>query len=134
MLNHRNDHKSIFKAVFSLTLLALLCSSLLVADSQAKQRSIRPEGPMKYWTKAEFEAYMSRLEGRGFRKAMSSEDRKSALHDGNKVRTLFYNYGSIGRPNTEPSMEWLAFSSHGYPYSLAHPESALLPETCTSSN
>lgn len=71
---------------------------------------------MKYWTKAEFEAYMSRLEGRGFRKALASEDRKGALHDGNKVRTLFYNYGSIGRPNTEPSMEWPAFSSHGYAY------------------
>ncbi len=117
MIKHKNDHKSIFKILFSLTLLTLACSLLLAADGQAKRRHIRPEGPMKYWTKAEFKAYMSRLEGRGFRKALTSDDRKnSSLHDGNKVRTLFFNYGSIGRPNTEPSMEWPAFSSHGYAY------------------
>jgi len=72
---------------------------------------------MKQWTPAEFQAYMQALEKRARNeKAAAHADRKFGLHDGNKIRTLFYNYGSIGRPNTEPSMEWPAFSNHGYAY------------------
>jgi hypothetical protein len=43
-------------------------------------------------------------------------DRKAGTHNGNRVRTLFYNYGSIGRPNTEPSMEWPIGSGRGYAF------------------
>jgi len=46
--------------------------------------------------------------------AQSQPVRLSGLMDGNQVRTLIYNYGSIGRPNTEPSFEWPAGSSQGY--------------------
>ncbi|UCD37406.1 MAG: hypothetical protein JSW54_11320 [Fidelibacterota bacterium] len=72
---------------------------------------------MKTWTKAEFETYIKQMEARrALSKALANADRKFNLHEGNKIRTLFYNYGSIGRPNTEPSMEWPAFSNLGYAY------------------
>jgi hypothetical protein len=43
-------------------------------------------------------------------------DRRYGLHDGNDLRTLVYNYGTVGRPNTEPSLEWPSQSGHGYAY------------------
>jgi len=49
-------------------------------------------------------------------KASALSDRKAGTHNGNRVRTLFYNYGSIGRPNTEPSMEWPIGSGRGYAF------------------
>jgi len=49
-------------------------------------------------------------------KAAALSDRKAGTHNGNRVRTLFYNYGSIGRPNTEPSMEWPIGSGRGYAF------------------
>ena len=83
----------------------------------SQNRVIRPEGPMKTWSKEDFNRYIRNLEkGRRLNKTYAHEDRKFNLHSGNKIRTLFYNYGSIGRPNTEPSMEWPAFSGHGYAY------------------
>ena len=49
-------------------------------------------------------------------KASALSDRKAGTHNGNRVRTLFYNYGSIGRPSTEPSMEWPIGSGRGYAF------------------
>ncbi len=49
-------------------------------------------------------------------KASALSDRRAGTHNGNRVRTLFYNYGSIGRPNTEPSMEWPIGSGRGYAF------------------
>mgnify|MGYP002640158719 CR=1 FL=1 len=49
-------------------------------------------------------------------KASALSDRKVGTHNGNRVRTLFYNYGSIGKPGTEPSMEWPIGSSRGYAF------------------
>ena len=46
----------------------------------------------------------------------ASEYRLSAVHDANKLNTLFYNYGSVGRPNTEPSFNWPSGSLRGYAY------------------
>ena len=48
--------------------------------------------------------------------AAAKSDRKFGVHDNGPLRTLIYNYGSIARPNTEPSMEWPAYSGHGYAY------------------
>ncbi len=76
----------------------------------------RPNKPMKYWTKAEFQAWERYFDGHRLSKPTAHRDRKFGLHDGNKIRTLFYNYGSIGRPNTEPSIEWPIYSGHGYGY------------------
>ena len=94
--------------------LFLLPFETLTAD---EQDFTRPEGPMKTWTRGEFESYMAQLEARRvLAKTAAHADRKFNEHDGNKIRTLFYNYGSIGRPNTEPSMEWPAYSNLGYAY------------------
>ncbi|MFQ6614935.1 MAG: hypothetical protein ACE5D1_08835, partial [Fidelibacterota bacterium] len=92
-----------------------LLSGLLTAGDKTPVQ--RPAGPMKYWTKEDFNRYMRDLDQRRrLAKTMDHSDRKFGLHEGNKVRTLFYNYGSVGRPNTEPSLEWPAYSSHGYGY------------------
>lgn len=89
--------------------LVLLSFSLLNAMD-------RPEGPMKYWSKEDFQAYMKHLEQSKLGKPGAHVDRKFGMHNGNAIRTLYYNYGSVGRPNTEPSIEWPAFSGHGYAY------------------
>ncbi|HCW75744.1 MAG TPA: hypothetical protein DHU63_04310, partial [Candidatus Marinimicrobia bacterium] len=49
-------------------------------------------------------------------KAAARSDRAYNFHNGNQVRTLFYNYGSIGKPSTEPSMEWPIGSGRGYAF------------------
>jgi FlgD Ig-like domain/Kre9/KNH-like N-terminal Ig-like domain len=49
---------------------------------------------------------------------MSQEDRREGIFDRNRLRTVFYNYGSVGRPNTEPSFEWPRESGHGYAYEI----------------
>ena len=46
----------------------------------------------------------------------SADERLAGVHYGNKLKSVFYNYGSIGRPNTEPSFEWPSGSRHGYAY------------------
>ncbi|NOZ03867.1 MAG: hypothetical protein GXO92_04555 [FCB group bacterium] len=98
----------------------LIAFGFTVLGAQSKPKDMlphRPPGHMKTWTKAQFESYIRAMENNRRRgKTMAHEDRKSGLHDGNKIRTLFYNYGSIGRPNTEPSLEWPAYSNHGYAY------------------
>lgn len=71
---------------------------------------------MKYWTAEEFRMWERYFDGHRLAKPTAHRDRKFGLHDGNKIRTLFYNYGSIGRPNTEPSIEWPIYSGHGYGY------------------
>lgn len=47
-------------------------------------------------------------------KTLGRIDRASGIHKGNRVRTLFYNYGTIGKPQTEPSLEWPIGSNEGY--------------------
>ncbi len=54
----------------------------------------------------DFENYIAKTNGR--------INRASGIHKGNRVRTLFYNYGTIGKPNTEPSLEWPVGSNEGY--------------------
>jgi len=41
---------------------------------------------------------------------------REAIISGNQIRTLVFDYGSIGHPSREPSMEWPIYSSHGYAY------------------
>lgn len=95
----------------------LLILSIIPLSLSGQSSLKRPEGPMKTWSKAEFDNFIKAMEERRrLNKSLAHEDRKFATHDGNKIRTLFYNYGSIGRPNTEPSMEWPAYSGHGYAY------------------
>ncbi|MFQ6678015.1 MAG: hypothetical protein ACE5D0_06795 [Fidelibacterota bacterium] len=71
---------------------------------------------MKTWSKQDFDTYMAAKKNQRMTKTMAHDDRKFGMHEGNSIRTLFYNYGSIGRPNTEPSLEWPSYSGHGYAY------------------
>ncbi len=73
---------------------------------------------MKTWSKSEFEAFVAKVGGRGQKQSRDNSDRAGVVLDGNNIRTLIYNYGSIGRPNTEPSLEWPALSGHGYAYEI----------------
>ncbi len=50
---------------------------------------------------------------------ITDEDRpvpREVILSGNQIRTLIFDYGSIGHPSREPSMEWPIYSSHGYAY------------------
>ena len=47
---------------------------------------------------------------------LSFGQRLSGIHGINQVRTFFYNYGSIGRPNSEPSFTWPKDTGNGYAY------------------
>ncbi len=76
----------------------------------------KPEGPMKYWDKNEFMNWLKWNQQIQLAKPTGYADRREGLMDGNQIRTKFYNYGSIGRPNTEPSTEWPKGSRHGYVY------------------
>jgi len=52
-------------------------------------------------------------------------DRKFGIHNGNKLRTIFFNYGPIGGPNrvvlrygSYLRLEWPAYSGHEYGYEM----------------
>jgi len=59
--------------------------------------------------------YLSEDEAeRILKKPLVNADRKEGIHAGNKVRTRFTNFGSIGR--YPPRIEWPAYSGHEYGY------------------
>ena len=73
--------------------------------------------PESKYDRAAWLRYYNNLDRRShMAKASALSDRRAGTHNGNRVRTLFYNYGSIGRPNTEPSMEWPIGSGRGYAF------------------
>jgi len=111
-MSKKHDQVSLLLAIGLLLIFLLSVSSLIHAQFK------KPDKPMKYWTKEEFEAWKSFEKNRrmALLKPTDHENRFFGLHDGNKIRTLFYNYGSIGAPNTEPSIEWPVFSGNGYGY------------------
>jgi hypothetical protein len=100
----------------SIILGTLLTTSMLQAEPY--QEYIHPgtgeriKKPDKTSSRAEwkryhdFQNYLYKASGR--------IDRAVGIHKGNRVRTLFYNYGTIGKPNTEPSLEWPIGSNEGY--------------------
>ncbi len=51
---------------------------------------------------------------RSLYKQAGQQDRRQGIHSGNLIRTLFYNYGSIGFPYTTPAVEWPKGSNHNY--------------------
>lgn len=80
------------------------------------QNYVKPQKPMKYWTKEQINDYWENQNRVNFLKPTGPSDRREGIMDGNKIRTVFYNYGSVGRPNWEPSIEWPKESGHGYAY------------------
>ncbi|MCF7905266.1 MAG: hypothetical protein K9M49_08965, partial [Candidatus Marinimicrobia bacterium] len=99
--------------LFISILLIITLSSYLVAGQQVKEPQV-PEN--KYDRVAWMKYYAQQEKVNRLSKAAGLSDRRSAIHNGNRVRTLFYNYGSIGKPNTEPSMEWPIGSGRGYAF------------------
>jgi len=77
---------------------------------------IEPNKPMKQWSQEEWQEWAEWNHKAQLLKTSGASDRREGIMDGNKIRTLFYNYGSIGRPNSEPSIEWPRESNHGYAY------------------
>jgi len=77
-------------------------------------QSLRPKMPDKGASKAEWQAYWEWEKSLRKRLLGSHDQRKEGTHSGNQIVTLFYNYGSIGKPNTEPSLVWPKGSQHGY--------------------
>lgn len=104
---------SILKRVFSTFAIILLMGffTMLLA-----QQPLKNDKPMKYWTQEEFEQWEQWNHKMQLLKPSGPSDRREGVMDGNKIRTVFYNYGSVGRPNTEPSIEWPKESTHGYAY------------------
>ncbi len=97
------------------TLVASL--SLLATTGLAQQKYPWPD---KSASQAEWDAYHRRME-RLLKSVKATagahgnhEWRKQGIHNGNQIVTLFYNYGSIGKPRTEPSLQWPKGSGHGY--------------------
>jgi hypothetical protein len=76
----------------------------------------QPDKPMKYWSTEEVEAFWLNQKRIGLQKPLGAADRREGIASGNLIRTVFYNYGSIGKPNWEPSIEWPKGSGHGYAY------------------
>ncbi len=114
--------KRVIKKSYSFFLLvAVLLLLLLVSQSltQTKKR-------MKYWTQEEWEKWEKWNHRVQLLKSAGAADRREGIMDGNQIRTLFYNYGSVGRPNTEPSIEWPKGSGHGYAYEFGPMVGALV--------
>ncbi|OQX96151.1 hypothetical protein B6I21_01705, partial [candidate division KSB1 bacterium 4572_119] len=105
-------------SIFSIWIFVLILVFLVSPLTSVMAQYQRPDKPMKYWSKKEFEDWKKNDQDKvnALFKPTEHVNRFFGLHDGNKIRTLFYNYGSIGAPNTEPSIEWPIFSNHGYGY------------------
>lgn len=76
----------------------------------------RPPIPDKGAPQGEWDAYWSWQKSLRKQLLGAHDQRKEGTHNGNQIVTLFYNYGSIGKPNTEPSLVWPKASQHGYGY------------------
>lgn len=67
------------------------------------------------WAGQPGQKYMSAEQRDNVLKSMQvNPDRKAGIHAGNRVRTRFTNFGSIGR--YAPRIEWPAYSGHEYGY------------------
>ncbi len=91
----------------------LVVSLFTVLSAQQPNQNKKP---MKYWTQEEFQKWEQWNHKIQLLKPSGAADRREGVMNGNKIRTVFYNYGSVGRPNTEPSIEWPKESTHGYAY------------------
>lgn len=93
---------------------AITAFSLAAADNSGIQM---PKPPVSKADVVGWNIYNAKMDQiHRMSKAAARSDRAYNYHNGNQVRTLFYNYGSIGKPNTEPSMEWPIGSGRGYAF------------------
>jgi len=67
--------------------------------------------PSKNAPASEWEAWRARREG--LAKSFGRHDeRREGTHNGNRISTVFYNYGSIGQPSNSRSLVWPAGTSN----------------------
>lgn len=100
------------KKISALLLLGFLFSCILINNSFSQNK--RPPVPSKSSSKAEWNAWHD-WQATARQMFLGSHDqRKQGTHSGNQITTLFYNYGTIGKPNTEPSLVWPKGTDHGY--------------------
>ncbi len=101
------------KPISFLITLIILLSYTFVLNGQEYEK---PQKPMKYWTTEENEAFWLNQKRISLLKPFGAADRREGFMSGNLINTSFFNYGSVGKPNSEPSIEWPKGSSHGYAY------------------
>lgn len=100
-----------------LTLVSIIIMTLAFVAIGISGDDFRAKRPNKYSTAEDWRQWeKSRLRLAKSFGIQGAEDEKEGIHDGNLIRTLFYNYGSIGYPHREPSVEWPQGSAHGYAY------------------
>jgi len=76
--------------------------------------SVTTPGLDKTWNQSQIDTYYRQMainRGSGERPT-----RRVATLSGNQIRTLIFDFGSIGAPGREPSLEWPIYSDHGYGY------------------
>jgi hypothetical protein len=95
---------------------SLIALVLGLAIPLQAQEYVEPEKPMKKWSQRELQSFYENQLNINLTKPTGPSDRREGIMDGNQIRTVFYNYGAIGRPNWEPSIEWPRESGHGYAY------------------
>jgi hypothetical protein len=93
----------------SIHLIMILAVMILMISAAPFQ-----EGSPKSWTQNKVQAYYQSLQKRA--EQMERPTSRLAILSGNQIRTLVFDFGSIGAPGREPSLEWPIYSYHGYGY------------------
>ncbi len=98
----------------SIVLLLVFAVSTVQAVSIWGKDSFQ-KGSIKEWPQWKVEAFYREMAAR---RAQDLERpiRRSNIISGNQIRTLIFDFGSIGAPGREPSLEWPVYSAHGYGY------------------
>jgi len=73
------------------------------------------KGSPKQWSRSKIQNYYNQ---KLLKRTTSIErpKRRSEVMAGNSIRTLVFDFGSVGAPGQEPSLEWPIYSHHGYGY------------------
>ncbi|MCD4730891.1 MAG: hypothetical protein K8R74_09845, partial [Bacteroidales bacterium] len=83
-----------------------------------------PNKKMKEWSDEEFNQWFYHFINKtaidnALQKPTAGEDRKISNHNGNKIETLFSNFGSICLPRQAPALVWPTGSGRSYGYEFA---------------
>ena len=96
-------------------LLVLLAFSLLVPGASAQeQRGYINQLPAKDASPDEWREY--HRQQMAIAKAAGVEDEKYGIHNGNRVETIFYNYGTVSAPQSVLDVIWPKGSGRGYAF------------------